>query len=73
MNKSIYSKESKLLIEKLKKARKEARIDQKKAAKLLGVSQSYISKAETGQLRIDVFQLKKFANIYGKNIDYFLK
>jgi transcriptional regulator with XRE-family HTH domain len=73
MNKSIYSKESKLLIERLKQARKELGIDQKKAADLIGTSQSYISKVETGQLRIDVFQLKKFSNIYKKNIDFFLK
>ena len=45
MNKSIYSKESKLLIERLKQARKEGWVLTKKAADLIGTSQSYISKS----------------------------
>lgn len=73
MNKSIYSNESKYLIEQLKKARKEAGFTQKKSAKLICVSQSYISKVESGQIRIDVIQLKYFAKVYGKNIEFFLK
>lgn len=73
MNRYIYSQESKVLIEKLKKARTDAGFDQKEAAALVGVSQSYISKVESGQLRIDIFQLKKFAEIYKKNIEYFLR
>lgn len=64
MSKAIYSKEHKNLIEKLKSARLYAKLDQKTAAKRLNKSQSYISKVESGQRRIDVVQLKKiFANL----------
>lgn len=73
MEKTIFSKEHKYLIEKLKKARREAGFDQKKVAELLNVSQSYVSKVESGQRRIDVIQLKKFAQIYKKSITYFIK
>ena len=73
MNKTIYSKEHKYLVEQLKKARKEMGIDQKKVAKLLGRTQSYISKIESGQRRIDIVQLKKFAKIYKKSLDFFIK
>jgi len=73
MVKAIYSKEHRSLVEKLKKARKEARIDQIEAARLLGVTQSYISKIESGQRQIDIVQLKAFAKIYRKKIDYFIK
>jgi transcriptional regulator with XRE-family HTH domain len=73
MPKTIYSKEHRKLVEKLKKARKEAGLDQEAVAKLLGVTQSYISKIESGQRRIDIVQLKRFAKVYRKKIDYFLK
>lgn len=73
MVKTIYSKEHRSLVERLKTARKEAGLDQGDAAKLLGATQSYISKVESGQRRIDIVQLKAFARIYKKKIDYFIK
>ncbi len=72
MKKTIYSKEYKYLVGKLKKARKEAGLGQDKVAKLLKRSQSYVSKIESGQLRIDVLQLKEFARIYKKRLDFFI-
>ena len=73
MDKTIYTKDHKFIIEQLKKARIEAGFDQEKAAELLGKTQSYISKIEAGQRRIDIVQLKEFANIYKKSLDYFIK
>ena len=70
---TIYSKEHRMLVEKLKKARKEAGLDQEAVAKLLGVTQSYISKVESGQRRIDIVQLRRFAKVYKKKIDFFIK
>jgi transcriptional regulator with XRE-family HTH domain len=73
MVKAIYSKEHRSLVERLRAARKEAGLDQEAVAKVLGVTQSYISKIESGQRRIDIVQLKAFAKIYKKKIDYFVK
>jgi transcriptional regulator with XRE-family HTH domain len=73
MTKTIYSKDHKFLVERLKKARIEENIDQKKAAELLGKTQSFISKIEAGQRRIDVVQLKEFARVYKKSLNYFIK
>jgi len=73
MSKSIYSKDHKYIVGKLKKARLEAGLDQREVAKLLGRSQPYISKIEAGQRRIDVITLKDFARIYKKQLDFFLK
>jgi predicted transcriptional regulator len=73
MVKAIYSKEHRSLVERLRRARKEAGLDQEDVAKLLGVTQSYISKMESGQRRIDIVQLKALARIYKKRIDYFIK
>lgn len=73
MLKTIFSKDHKTLIGKLKTAREDSGLDQAQVAKLLGKSQSHISKVEAGQRRIDVISLKEFARVYRKSIDYFLK
>jgi len=72
-NMTIYTEEHKYLVGRLKKARLEMGLSQKEAAKLLGRSQSYLSKLESGQRRIDIITLKRFAAIYKQNIDYFIK
>jgi len=73
MSKTIYSKEHKYLIEQLKKAREGSGLDQEQVAKILKKTQSYVSKIESGQRRIDVVQLKTLAKIYKKSIDFFIK
>ena len=73
MSKAIYSKDHKYIVEQLKKARQEAGLEQEQVAKILRKTQSYISKIESGQRRIDVVALKEFAKIYKKDISYFIK
>ena len=72
MKKTIYSKEHKHIIQQLKKARQESNLEQKKVAKLLIKTQSFISKIESGQRRVDLVQLKDFAKIYKKPLSYFI-
>ena len=48
-------------------------IGQIEVAEKLGRTQSYLSKIESGQRRFDVLQLKEFAKIYKKPLDYFVK
>lgn len=73
MSKTIYSKEHKHIVEQLKKAREEANLSQEEVAKILHKTQSYVSKIESGQRKIDVVQLKEFAMAYKKNLDFFIK
>jgi len=73
MDKTIYSQDHKFIVEQLKKARIEAGLNQEKIAKFLGRTQSFISKVEAGQRRIDVVQLKEFSKAYKKPLDYFIK
>ena len=73
MPKAIYSKDHKYIVEQLKKAREEACLEQAQVAKTLGKTQSYVSKIESGQRRIDVVVLKEFAKIYKKSLDFFIK
>ena len=72
MSKSIYSKDYRNVIEKLKKARLAARLKQEDVALKLKRPQSYISKIERGERRLDIAELKELAKIYKKNITYFV-
>jgi transcriptional regulator with XRE-family HTH domain len=71
--KSIYSKTYKKATEQLKKARIEADLKQEEVAEKLGKPQSYISKIESGERRVDVAELKILADVYKKSLDFFVK
>jgi len=73
MDKTIYTNDHKYLVDQLKKARNQAGLEQKQVAEILNKTQSYVSKIESGQRRIDIKQLKEFAKIYKKDISYFIK
>ena len=73
MKKNTYSSEYKSFSKRLKEARKKAGFTQKEVAEKLGKTQSYISKIEKSDLRIDIIQLKEFVELYKKDLDYFIK
>ncbi|MBI4430969.1 MAG: helix-turn-helix transcriptional regulator [Candidatus Omnitrophica bacterium] len=70
---SIWSKEYKVFLHKLKKARVESDFTQVAVAKKLKKEQSYVSKCESGERRVDVVELKEFAHLYRKPLSYFLR
>ncbi len=72
MAKTLYTKEYKRLVQKLKKARLECGLNQVAVGKLLKKDQTFISKVEAGQYRLDAIQLCQFARIYKKDIKHFL-
>ena len=73
MKKSIHTKEYAYFVDKLRKARQEAGLTQVQVAKKLKRPQSYISNVESGQQRVDVVELQRFAKMYGKDVNYFFK
>ena len=73
MKKSIHTKEYAYFVERLCKARKESGLTQVQVARKLKRPQSYISTIESGQQRVDVVELQKFAKMYGQEINYFFK
>ncbi len=73
MPRAIYTKDHNAIVERLKTARLESGLGQVEVAKKLGRTQSYLSKIESGQRRFDVLQLKEFAKLYKKPLDYFVK
>ncbi len=72
MAKSIHTKEYAIFVERLRKARLEAGLTQTEVAKKIGRPQSHISNIESGQQRVDIVELKRFAKLYGKKVEYFL-
>lgn len=73
VEKTIFTKSHNYLVSKLIKARKKARLRQEDVARKLGRTQSYISKIESGQRRIDTVQLKELAAVYKKKVSFFIK
>ncbi len=73
MPRAIYTKDHNEIAERLKEARIEIGLGQVEVAEKLGRTQSYVSKIESGQRRFDVLQLKEFAKLYKKPLDFFVK
>jgi len=69
---SIFRAEYRKFLKRLQAARMEAGLTQEEVAKLLGKPQSFISKSESGERRVDVVELRHFAEIYQKPVTYFL-
>lgn len=59
-------------IARLIRARREAGLKQADVADQLGKPQSYVSKCEAGDRRVDVIELVRLARIYGKSLDWFV-
>lgn len=58
--------------EKLKLMREQAGLRQGQIAEFLGVTQTYISKIETGERNLTVDQLESLANLYGYSLPSFV-
>lgn len=58
-------------LRRLRQARKDAGLTQVEVARRLGRSQSFVTKAETGERRLDVVELRAFARLYRKRASYF--
>ena len=71
MSKTHSQKNTKLL-EKLRSARLEAGLTQVEASKKLKKPQSYLSKIERGERKIEAIELGDFAKLYNKPLDYFI-
>lgn len=68
MSKVTYQKEYREIIEKLIKARLDMGLKQCDVARMLHKPQSFISKIERCERRIDVLELKQIANVYKKSV-----
>lgn len=69
---SIHSNRYRQFLERFRRARTAAGLTQVEVAKRLGVPQSFVSKCESGERRVDVIELDAFARVYRKSITYFV-
>ena len=69
MSTSVYNDEYKKLIERLKQARLDAGLSQQVVADELNKPQSYVSKVESGDRRLDIIEVKEFAKLYKKKLE----
>jgi len=57
--------------DRLKRARREARLTQREVCAKMSKSTSFISKCELGERRLDYVELQKLAKIYRKPVSFF--
>ena len=50
----------------------DAGLTQEEVAQRLGKPQSFVSKCESGERRVDVVELSRFAKVYGKALEFFI-
>ncbi len=72
MQKSLHSRQYALLLQELRAARVAAGCTQVEMAKRLGMSQSDVSKCERGIRRLDVIELRLWANALGTTLVAFI-
>lgn len=73
MDKSIHTDEYAALLELLREARASAGLTQMQLAKKLGRSQSFITKFEIGERRLDVVQLRTVCRVLGTTLRAFVE
>ena len=66
------SAEYKQFLKRLREARLGAGLTQVEVAGKLGKPQSFVSKSESGERRVDAVELKHFAAVYRRPLRYFL-
>ena len=72
MDKSIYTREYELLLKLLRAKRIAAGISQVELGELLGTTQSFVSKSERGDRRLDVIQLRTLCGHLGTTLTEFV-
>lgn len=69
---AIHTSDYQYLLKRLRQARLKAGLTQVQVAKALGKHQSYVTKCELGERRIDAIDLQRFAQLYKRPFSYFL-
>lgn len=69
---SVQSRRYQQFLRQLRAARSDAGLTQEQVAKSLKVPQSWVSKCESGERRVDAVELERFARLYDKPVTFFL-
>ncbi len=68
---NVHTKQYQEFLKRFKAARIDAGLTQAQVAQKLKKPQSFISKCESGERRIDFVELRQFAELYNKPLKYF--
>jgi transcriptional regulator with XRE-family HTH domain len=69
---SVHSPRYQKFLACLRTARKESGLTQAQVARRLRKPQSFVSKSESGERRLDPLELADFARIYGRPFEFFV-
>ena len=72
MEKSIFSEDYSLFLQLLRDARKRAGLTQEDVAERLGKTQSFISKCERGERRLDIVNVREICKAIGISLPEFV-
>lgn len=73
VKKSIYTEQHKVLITLLRDLRVEAGLTQADLAKQIGKDQTFVSKYESGERRLDVLELREICQVLEIGLDKFVR
>ena len=73
MDKSIYSAEYLVFLKSLRSTRKRAGLTQQQFANRIGETQSFVSKCERGERRIDLVELRTMCRALGVRLPAFIE
>lgn len=67
-----YIRQYKAFLDRLRAAREAAGLRQEQVARSLGKPQSFVSKCESGERRVDFIELLEFSKLYRKPLEFFV-
>ena len=70
-SKALQTKRYRTFLARLRAAREEAGLTQAEVGKKVGRPQTWVSKCEIGERRVDFVELEDFAKAYGQPLSYF--
>lgn len=73
MSKKRWTARQKKLQELLRQIRVDKGMTQAQVAEYLGVPQSYVSKYESGERRLDILEVQDICAVYGVKLDKFAR
>jgi transcriptional regulator with XRE-family HTH domain len=72
MQKSIHSAQYAVFLKVLRQSRERAGLTQVELAKKIGETQTFVSKCERGERRIDLIELRAFSRAFGLSLGRFI-
>jgi transcriptional regulator with XRE-family HTH domain len=72
MEKSVHTQEYAILLQLLREIRESASVTQVELGRRLGQTQSFVSKCERGEIRLDVIQLRAICGLLNMDLPTFI-